>query len=162
MKYQITKQKMSIGWKEWDEYGKPSTSIVEYDSLIDLFKGEDYYDEDEEYDEENPDAEYTRMVKAIEEDGWFMTRENYNTYWEDPEPCDSYLTYGMKHYITLLTDEALAKIQAVKDKANAAEITNNKKKWDDFMKEHEGTSNGDLLETLIKEYQFPSKLKKLV
>lgn len=166
MKYQIVIQDMCIGWKEWDEKGKPTTSIVEYDSLLDLLKGEEFYDEnydeDEDEDVENPDIEFSRMLKALEEDGYIMTNEHDTCYWAEPEPCDSYLTYGTKYTISELSEADLAKIQAIKDKANASEIANNKKKWDVFLKDHQGTSNGDLLETLMKEYKFPTKLKSLV
>jgi hypothetical protein len=166
MKYKIVIQDMSIGWKEWDEKGKPTTNIVEYDSLLDLLKGEGFfdenYDEDEDEEVENPDIEFSRMLKALEEDGYIMTDEHDMRYWAEPEPCDSYLTYGTKYTISELSDEDLVKIQAIKDKANASEIATNKKKWDVFLKDHQGTSNGDLLETLMKEYKFPTKLKSLV
>lgn len=164
MNYKIVIQDMSIGWKEWDEKGKPTISIVEYDSLLDLLRGEGFYDEDydEDEEEENPDIEFSRMLKALEEDGYIMTNEHDMAYWAEPEPCDSYLTYGTKYSVSLLSNADLVKIQAVKDKANATEIANNKKKWDVFLNDHQGTSNGDLLETLIKEYKFPSKLKNLV
>lgn len=168
MKYKIVIQDMSIGWKEWDEKGKPTTSIVEYDSLLELLKGEgffdEYYDEDEDEDDQKgtPDIEFSRMLKALEEDGYIMTNEHDMSYWAEPEPCDSYLTYGTKYTISELSDEDLAKMQAIKDKANASEIASNKKKWDVFLKDHQGTSNGDLLETLMKEYKFPTKLKSLV
>lgn len=160
MKYKIIEQDMSIGWKEWDEKGKPTTSIVEYDSLLDLLKGEEFYDEN--YDEDEEETEFSRMIKALENDGYIMTHDYEKTYWAEPEPCDSYLTYGTKYTISELSEADLAKIQAVKDKANASEIASNKKKWDVFLKDHQGTSNGDLLETLMKEYKFPSKLKSLV
>ena len=163
MKYQILIEDMVIGWKELDVKGKPITKIVEYDSLLDLLRGEGFYDEDyDEDEEENPDIEFSQMLKALEEDGYIMTDEDDMRYWAEPEPCDSYLTYGTKYTISELSDEDLAKIQAVKDKANAREITSNKKKWDVFLKDHQGTSNGDLLETLMKEYKFPTKLKNLV
>lgn len=161
MKYQIIEQDMCIGWKEKDEKGKPTTTIVDYDSLLDLLKGEGFYDENYE-EEENPDIQFSGMLKALEEYGFFYTSDYDKNYWVRPEPCDSYLTYGTRYTISELSEEALAKIQALKDKANASEISSNKKKWDVFMKEHEGTSNGDLLETLMKEYKFPTKLKSLV
>lgn len=158
MKYEIIAQDMCIGWKEWDEKGKPTTSIVEYDSLLDLLKGEGFRDEDDDYDEEVPDSEYNRMLEALEEDGGFMMNDHDMCYWHEPEPCDSYLTYGTQYTIRILNEEALAKLKAVKDKFNASHKANNKKKWDEFLKENKGTSYEDTLENLLNNYQFPAKL----
>jgi hypothetical protein len=159
MKFRITETEANIGWKEID-YGKSSSTIVEYDSLEAMLEGEEFYDENWDYDldeeEEKTANQYSRMVKAIKEEGGFMCNQYDRSYWEDPEPCDSYLTYGTEFTIEELSDEEFVKIQKEKEAKLNKKITENKAKWDGLFK---GVESLESLKDLLKTYNFPSKLK---
>jgi hypothetical protein len=159
MKFRITETEANIGWKEID-YGKSSSTIVEYDSLEAMLEGEEFYDENWDYDldeeEEKTANQYSRMVKAIKEEGGFMCDQYDRRYWEDPEPCDSYLTYGTEFTIEELSDEEFAKIQKEKEAKLNKKINENKTKWDGLFK---GVDSLESLKDLLKTYSFPKKLK---
>jgi hypothetical protein len=160
MKFRITETEANIGWKETD-YGKSSSTIVDYPSIEAMLEGEEFYDEnwDDDLDEEEEKTanEYFRMVKAIEENGGFMCDQYERRYWADPEPCDSYLTYGTEFTIEVLSEEEFEKIQKEKEAKLSKKIGENNAKWNKLFKEVE-TLEG--LKTLLKQYNFPNKLKK--
>lgn len=159
MKYKITEQRYAIGWKETDSIGEPKSKIVEYDSLIALLKGEEFYDEeDDDYDETLPDAEYLRMAKAIEKDGEIWTDDHYKSYDSDPEPCDSYLTYGRRFTFTQLSDADIAKMEREKESKKNAAKAKEKAKWDAFFAKNIDLSRGEMLDILSSNYKFPSEI----
>jgi hypothetical protein len=158
MKIRITETEANIGWKETD-YGKSTSTIVEYDSLEAMLEGEEFYDEywDEDLDEEDETTnQYTRMLKAIEKDGGFMCDQNDRGYWENPEPCDSYLTYGTEYTFEILSEEEFAKIEKQKQEKLNKKIAENKTKWDGLFKE---VNTFEELKDLLKTYNFPKKLE---
>lgn len=164
MVYKIIAQEMCIGWKEWDEKGRPIISIVEYDSLIDLLKGENFYDDDSDeqdgYDEDKPDTQFDRIISAIKEDGSFMTHDTDYNYWAEPEPCDSYLTYGIKWVITEITDTEKAKIEETKNKKLATMKVKEKKKWETLLSDLPIVDEKDsvLIEFLMENFKCPTKI----
>jgi hypothetical protein len=159
MKFRITETEANIGWKEID-YGKSTSTIVEYDSLEAMLEGEEFYDENWDYDldeeEEKTANQYSRMVKAIEEDGGFMCKDYDRSYWENPEPCDSYLTYGTEFTIEVLSEEEFAKIEKQKQEKLNKKIAENKTKWDGLFKE---VNTFEGLKDLLKTYNFPKKIE---
>ena len=160
MKFKITETEANIGWKETD-YGKSSSTIVDYPSIEAMLEGEEFYDEywDDDLDEEEEQTmnQFSRMVKAIEENGGFMCNQYDRSYWSDPEPCDSYLTYGTDFSFEILTDEQFEKIEKEKQAKLNKKINENKAKWNSLFKDVE-TLEG--LKEMLNEYNFPTKLKK--
>lgn len=152
-KYQIIEQEIAIGWKEDKEIGKPTKVIVEYDSLPLLLEGEGFFDEN--YDEEN-EGEYCRMITAIIDNGGFMCNQYDKSYWEEPEPCDSYLTYGTKYEIKELSEKEADKIEYDKNKKILAEKEANNKKWKNLKGK---LTDSEFIDKLMSEYKFPSKIK---
>ena len=152
-KYQIIEQEIAIGWKEDKEIGKPTKVIVEYDSLPLLLEGEGFFDE--YYDEEN-EGEYCRMITSIIDNGGFMCKQYDKSYWEEPEPCDSYLTYGTKYEIKELSEEESVKIEASKNKKKLVEKEANDKKWKNLKGK---LTDSEFIKKLMSEYKFPSKIK---
>jgi hypothetical protein len=154
MKFKITECVANIGWKETD-YGKTSSRIVEYDNLEQLLEGEEFYDEDwdDDIDEDEEVSRFHRILSTLENDGGFMC-DDYDTvrYWDDPEPCDSYLTYGTYYTIEEVSDEEFAKIQKQKENKKSK----NSDKWDKLFKD---VNSLDELKEILKSYNFPSKYK---
>ncbi len=147
-KYIIEAQRVAIGWKEEDDIGKPDIDIVEYDSVLNLLKGEGFFDEN--YDEEN-EGEFCRMINAVIDEGGFMCNEYERSYWHDPEPCDSYLTYGTRISIREVSDKEIAKIEAKAEKKRLANL----KKWE---KAKGNLTDEKFIEKLMTKYKFPKKL----
>jgi hypothetical protein len=157
MKFRITETEANIGWKETD-YGKSSSTIVDYPTIEAMLEGEEFYDEnwDDDLDEEDQTTnQYSRMIKAIKEDGGFMCNQYDRCYWEDPEPCDSYLTYGTYFTIEILSDEQFEKIQKEKEAKLNKKISENKAKWNSLFK---GVGTLEEVKTLLETYNFPKKL----
>jgi hypothetical protein len=158
MKFRITETEANIGWKETD-YGKSSSTIVDYPTIEAMLEGEEFYDENWDDDLEEDDQtsnQYSRMIKAIEENGGFMCNQYDRCYWADPEPFDSYLTYGTEFTIEVLSEEEFEKIQKEKEAKLSKKIAENKTKWDNLFK---GVKTFEEVKTLLEMYNFPKKLK---
>lgn len=152
--FRITEQTANIGWKETDFKGKPSSRIVQYENIVDLLNGEGFYDE--HYDEDEGETPTSRMELAIKEEGGFMCDDYDNTkYWHDPEPCDSYLTYG--NYVTI-EEVTQAEIDAENLKESTKKLKEknvNDKKWNDLFHE---IYDVEILKKELLKLKFPKKL----
>ena len=152
--FRITEQRANIGWKETDFEGKVHKRIVQYENIVELLKGEGFYDED--YDADDDETETSRMEAAIAEEGGFMCNEYDDTrYWHDPEPCDSYLTYG--NYVTF-EEVSQAQIDADNLKEQTKKLkgkVENDKKWDAFFQD---IYDVEILKKELLKLKFPKEL----
>ena len=154
MKIEIIQTDANIGWKETD-FGKSSSTIVDYPTLEAMLEGEGFYDENYDEDEDDDETEYSRMIKAINTDGGFMCDNYDRSYWHNPEPCDSYLTYGVYFSFSILTEEQFNKIENEKQEKLNKKIAKNNSKWEEFF---EGVDSLEKLKENLKNYEFPRKL----
>lgn len=154
-KYQITEQKVAWGWKDRDDIGDLWVSdILEYDSMLDLLAGEEFTDND--YDEDTQ-GEFDRMLVHLDKNPIMFGTED-RIYVPNPQPCDSYLTYFFRFTIKEVSPSDLAKMDAERTLILTKKKAENRAKWDAFFKEHNG-SNGEILDTLYNDYEFPSEIK---
>ena len=96
------------------------------------------------------------MEKAIKDNGGFMCSHEDYRYWEDPEPCDSYLTYGTYVSFTELTQAELDKMSSDKKKKSDKKKAENNSKWNNLFTD---ISDVEELKKLLKDYNFPNKIK---
>jgi hypothetical protein len=92
--------------------------------------------------------------------GHFYTKQYDKSYWAEPEQLDSYLTYATRYTIEEVSQEMLDKMAAVKQKFVDSTKKKAKKDWQEFIQANAGKCNSDLLEILMEEYKFPSKIKE--
>lgn len=152
--FRITEQRANIGWKETDFKGKEHINVVQYENIVDLLKGEGFYDEN--YDEDDEETETSRMELAIKEEGGFMC-DDYDSlkYWHDPEPCDSYLTYGVYYTFSEVSQEEIDKENKKKETKKLKEQIGESRKWDALFN---GVNDLETLKNKLKEFKFPKKI----
>jgi len=156
MKYKITEQEVSIGVIE-KHYGEPETRLVDYDSIIDLLKGEGFMDDT--FNADDGELEYDGIIEDLVFQGHFYTKDETMLYWPNPEKLDNRPTYATKYKIEEVSQEILDKMAAVRQKFTDSVRNKAKRGWSEFLKANAGKCNSDLLEELMENYEFPDKLE---
>ena len=108
-----------------------------------------------DYDEEISHLWVERTYSMNTDDGKFTIEAYGSSYRKDQSICDE----KMANEITII-DEEMAKVIAKKLKTEKKEIKkqNFKKQWYDFSDLYKEKSSDEILEILMTQYKFPTKL----
>ena len=171
--FKVEEQTVIIAPKANKDVGRETTRIMKAESLADLLKSDGSGDENDGWIYYDPAdtskyamtlKDFERHVKEIQDNNCVFFTNDSGEYWDtDPRSEDGYALDGVQITVTEMSEKDVEKYYAAEKKAeeaaNKAKEEKRKKNSEDWEKLFYGAESLDDLLIILKQYNFPSKIK---